>query len=293
MKQISVLIISSKIDPASENIKKELLEQSNWEEIDTFYDNIVYKNLEIKEVILLTINDNKINHENIDKEVEDKLNIKPKLAIFISRHQSKTGEPTLTVHPIGNYNEAKFGGKKKTLVRSSPRLMTQLLRYLYLNAKKEKLYHKVCFEVTHHGPYLEIPTLFIEVGSNDEEWKKQKPASIVAKSILNLLNSYKYEDDFPNDIPVLIGIGGGHYAPRFTDVSLEKKVAFGHMIPNYQIKDGNLSDEIIRKAFDSTPGVTGVYIHKKSFKKSELSELKEWFKERNIKVISSNQLSPL
>jgi D-aminoacyl-tRNA deacylase len=247
----------------------------------------------MKDVILLTINDKKINHENIDKEVEDKLNIKSKQAIFISRHLSKTGEPTLTTHPIGNYNEAKFGGKIKTLVKASPCLMTRLLRNLDLNVKKEKLNHNVCFEVTHHGPYLDIPTLFVEVGSNEEEWKKQKPADIVAKSILDLLNSYNYEDDFPNDIPVLIGIGGGHYAPRFTDIALEKKVAFGHMIPNYQIKAGNLNDEMLRKAFDSTPNATGVYIHRKSFKKSEVSELKKWFEERSIKVISSNELSHL
>jgi D-aminoacyl-tRNA deacylase len=246
----------------------------------------------MKEVILITINDSKINHENIDKEVEDHLNIKAKQAIFISRHQSKIGKPTLTTHPIGNYNDAKFGGRIKTLVKSSPRLMTQLLRCLYINSKREKLNHNVCFEVTHHGPYLDIPSLFIEVGSNQEEWKKQKPANIVAKSILDLLKSYRGEDDFSNDIPVLIGIGGGHYAPRFTDVALEKKVAFGHMIPNYQIKSGNLNDEMIMKAFVSTPKAAGVYIHRKSLKKSEVTDLKKWFKDKNIEVISSNELSP-
>ena len=223
MRTISVLIISSTTDPASTNIKKELLKQSNWDEIDTFYNNPVYRNSNMTDVIIVTINDDKITHENIDKEVEEKLKIKAKQAIFISRHTSKTGEPTLTVHPIGNYGEAKFGGKEKTLVQASPKLMTNLLRILNKNAKKEELYHKVCFEVTHHGPYLDIPTLFIEVGSTEEEWEKQKPAEIVAKSTLDLLESYHYEEDLSDDIPVIVGIGGGHYAPRFTDVILEKK----------------------------------------------------------------------
>ena len=64
----------------------------------------------------------------MEKELFEKLNLKPKLAIFVSRHRSKTGEPTLTTHPIGNFAEAKFGGRPKTLVKSSPKLMTHLLR---------------------------------------------------------------------------------------------------------------------------------------------------------------------
>ena len=48
MKKISVLIVSSNEDPASTNIKKGLLEQSNWKEIDTFFNNPVYKNSRLK-----------------------------------------------------------------------------------------------------------------------------------------------------------------------------------------------------------------------------------------------------
>lgn len=242
---------------------------------------------------MLTITDNKITHENIDKEVEEKINIKAKQAIFISRHTSKSGEPTLTVHPIGNYADAKFGGRKKTLVKSSPRLMTQLLRILYKNAKQEETYHKICFEVTHHGPYLEIPTLFIEVGSTQEEWAKQKPAEIVAKSTLDLIKKYHYEEDFSEEIPVLIGIGGGHYAPRFTDVILEKKAAFGHMIPRYQIDSGIPYEELFEKALSNTPNVKAAYLHRKSLKKAQAREYREWFENKGIPVISSKELKEL
>jgi len=293
VRTISVLIISSTTDPASTNIKKELLKQSNWDKIDTFYNNPVYRNSNMTDVIIVTINDDKITHENIDKEVEEKLKIKAKQAIFISRHTSKTGEPTLTVHPIGNYGDAKFGGKGKTLVKASPKLMTNLLRILNKNAKQEELYHKVCFEVTHHGPYLDIPTLFIEVGSTEEEWNKQKPAKIVAKSTLDLLETYRYEEDLSDDIPVIVGIGGGHYAPRFTDVILEKKAAFGHMIPRYQIDAGNIDSEMFEKALCATPNVKAAYLYRKSLKKAQVREYKEWFENRGIPVISSKELEDL
>jgi len=290
---MTVLIISSTEDSASTNIKKNLLEQSTWTESGTFNGNEVYRHSTMKDVIIVTINDSKILHENLDKEVKDVLGIEPKQAIFISRHRSKTGEPTLTVHPIGNYGKAEFGGKTKILPKASPRLMTHLLRLLKKNAEQAKLYHKVCFEVTHHGPYIDIPTLFIELGSDKQEWEKQKPAAVVAKSVLELLDSYHYEEDFSDDMPVLLGVGGGHYAPRFTDVAFEKKAAFGHMIPMYQINAGNIDDEMFEQALQKTPNVEGVYIHRKSMKKSQVTEFKNIFEKKGIPVISSKELEDL
>jgi len=293
VKKISVLIVSSNQDLASTNIKKGLLIQSEWDEIDTLYDNPVYENSSMKDIIIVTINDSKIKHENLEKEILEKLDIKLKLAIFVSRHRSKTGSPTLTTHPIGNFAEAKFGGKPKTLVESSPILMTQVLRVIKKNAMQAKLYHKICFEVTHHGPYMNIPTLFVEVGSSEEEWKKQEPANIISKSILETLSIFNYKEEIIDDIPVLIGIGGGHYAPRFTDVALGKNVAFGHMIPTYQIDSGNINEEIFEKTIKATPNVKGVYLHKKELKKSQLTQYKKWFENRGIPAVSSKDLADL
>jgi D-aminoacyl-tRNA deacylase len=172
-------------------------------------------------------------------------------------------------------------------------MMTHLLRIIKKHATQQKLYHKVCYEVTHHGPYLSIPALFVEVGSTEQEWDKKLPANVVAKSILELLEQYQYEEQFSKDIPVIIGIGGGHYAPRFTDIILEKKVAFGHMIPSYHIEAGNIDGEMFKQALEQTPNVEGVYIHKKSLKKSQVTEYREWFQNQGIPVISSKELSNL
>jgi D-aminoacyl-tRNA deacylase len=290
---MTVLIISSSEDPASTNIKNSLLEQTTWEEHGIFYDIPVFRHTSMKNVVIVTIPDKKIRHENIDQEVEEQLHIKPKIALFLSRHRSKMGEPTLTVHPIGNFDTAEFGGVPKTLVPAAPRMMTHLLRLIKKHLQLTDLKYQVCFEVTHHGPFLKIPTLFAEVGSTETQWRQKEPASIIATSLLELLTTYQYEEDFPKDIPVLLGIGGGHYAPRFTDIVFQKKTAFGHMIPTYKIDGGTIDDEILEKTIRATPDLTGVYLHKKDLKKSQVTQYRNWFENKGIALISSKELPDL
>jgi D-aminoacyl-tRNA deacylase len=293
LQHMTVLIISSAEDPASTHIKNSLLEQTAWENQDIFYNNPVYRNTSIKNLVMVTIPDKKIRHENIDQEIQDQLHIDPSIAIFLSRHRSKTGAPTLTVHPIGNFSDAQFGGQPKTLVPAAPKMMAQLLRHIKKNLQSTNLEYKVCYEVTHHGPFLRIPTLFVEVGSTEVQWRQKEPASIIATSLLELLHTYQYEKDFPEDIPVLLGIGGGHYAPRFTDIAFQKKVAFGHMIPTYKIDEETIDDEILEKTIQATPNLTGVYLHKKDLKKSQVTHFRNLFEKKGVSLISSKDLSDL
>ncbi|MCJ7698263.1 MAG: D-aminoacyl-tRNA deacylase [Thermoplasmata archaeon] len=290
---MTVLIISSTEDPASTNIKNSLLEQTTWEEHGTFYNTPVFRHASMNNLVIVTIPDKKIRHENIDTEVFEQLHIEPKIAIFLSRHRSKMGEPTLTVHPIGNFGDAKFGGKPKTLIPAAPRMMTHLLRLIKKNLQPTDLKYQVCYEVTHHGPLLKIPTLFAEVGSTEIQWQQKEPASIIASSLLELFAKYHYEEEFPNDIPVLLGIGGGHYAPRFTEVAVTKNIAFGHMIPTYQIEGGNIDDEILEKTIQATPNIKGIYLHKKELKKSQVTQYRTWFETRGISIISNKDLPDL
>ncbi|MCX6670696.1 MAG: transposase [Euryarchaeota archaeon] len=290
---MTVLIISSAEDPASTHIKNSLLEQTTWAEQGIFYNTPVFRHTSMKNLVLVTIPDKKIRHENIDTEVQEQLHIDPKIAIFLSRHRSKTGEPTLTVHPIGNFSDAQFGGQPKTIVPAAPKMMTHLLRLIKKNLQSTDLDYKVCYEVTHHGPFLRIPTLFTEVGSTEVQWQQKEPANIIAISLLELLHTYQYEEDFPKDIPILLGIGGGHYAPRFTDIALQKKVAFGHMIPSYKIDEGTIDDEILEKTIQATPNLTAVYLHKKDLKKSQVTYYRNWFEKKGISLISSTELPDL
>jgi D-aminoacyl-tRNA deacylase len=290
---MTILIISSAEDPASTHIKKSLLEQTTWHEQGFFYNTPVYRHTSMKHLVMVTIPDKKIRHENIDQEVQDQLHIDPDIAIFLSRHRSKTGEPTLTVHPIGNFSDAQFGGQPKTLVPAAPKMMAHLLRLIKKNLQLTNLQYKVCYEVTHHGPFLRIPTLFVEVGSTEIQWQQKEPATIIATSLLEQLRTYQDENDFPKDSPVLLGIGGGHYAPRFTDIAFQKKVAFGHMIPTYKIDEGTIDDEILEKTIQATPNLTGVYLHKKDLKKSQVTHFRNWCEKKGVSLISSKDLPDL
>jgi D-aminoacyl-tRNA deacylase len=287
---MAVLIVSSTEDPAGTNITQHLQKQVSWNEIDTFKDNPVFQHTTMKNVYLATITDRTIYHDHLDIQIQELLGITLQQIIFASRHSSKMGKPTLTVHPIGNYGDAAFGGQPQTLVPASPHLMTALLRSIKKNTTEQLLPHQVCFEVTHHGPLLHTPTLFAEVGSTDEEWQKQKPAKVIATSILETLQLFYTNPHLIDTIPVLVGIGGGHYAPRFTDVVLEKNVSFGHMIPQYHLESDQNTEDIFTNALHQTPGVSGIYLHRKSLKKSQINEYKQWFNTQEIPVVSSTEL---
>ncbi|MFO7677566.1 MAG: D-aminoacyl-tRNA deacylase [Thermoplasmatota archaeon] len=286
---MTIVIISSNTDPASINIKNHLLQATPWQEVSSFCSNPVFRLTQIPSIYLVTINDNKIFHENIDKEIQKHLHIHPSTAIFLSRHRSQSAIPSLSVHPIGNYGDAEFGGKSQTLVYAEPIFMSNLLRIIKKNVPSSLDDYQICFEVTHHGPYLDIPTLFVEIGSTEKQWNDPHLGKIIGQSILELLQTTKRENK--KFMPIVVGVGGGHYAPRFTDVVFEKNVAFGHMIPKYHIKQGNIDIQFYKNALEKTPNVQGVYIHKKSFKKSEVSQLKELFGNYDIAVLSSKEFS--
>lgn len=284
------VIVSSTQDPASTNMKLTLLEESSWINNKTFLNAQAYKHERINDLYMITISDKTIIHEHLEDEIQKYLNIRASRLIFLSRHRSKIGEPTLTTHPIGNYGIAEFGGQDRTLSTSMPYEMARLLRIIRANAETAGLIHQVCYEVTHHGPLLRTPTLFAEVGSDEKQWNNKDACRVVALSVLELLEQEEIVSSNKRRDKILVGIGGGHYAPRFTDICLNKQAAFGHMIPSYHIKTGTIDKEMVSKALDATPDVSGVYIHRKAMKKSDVTFFRAICEELNIPVVSSDDL---
>ncbi len=223
------LIVSSKSDPASQNIKEKLLD-THWECIDDWKGSPVY--MKGKD-ILTTVNEHHIYVDNVDDEISSLLGVEVDLVVYISKHASKAGIHSLTVHPIGNFGIAKFGGKDDMLVPPAPGEMTYALRCLRKEAKKMGLdeYYQVSFEVTHHGPYLTTPTYYIEIGSDEGSWGDDRAGRAVASAVR------KQGEHEPDDHNVVLGVGGGHYAPHFTDMVKEKKIALGHIVPGWALKD--------------------------------------------------------
>jgi len=133
--------------------------------------------------------------------------------------------------------------------------MTGLLRSL---SSKDARHFQVSFEVTHHGPFVNVPATFVEIGSDGPQWTNKHAAKIIADSIL---------ETEANEFATAVGIGGGHYAPRFTEIATRFEINFGHMIPEYAFKDAS-EDNMIRMISDSAKesGTKLVYVHKKSMK---------------------------
>ena len=298
-----ILIVVSKPDPASVNIQKRLFETSTWEEHEQFRfdDNPVYIN-HAKEVPLwmVTITRRHLDHDNLDIALRTQLNLEPDTIIYASRHRTSSGINTLTVHPIGNFGEiAEYGGKPRELVPASPWLMTAAYRTLYSKVKSQQLQpdgkkfgYKVSFEATHHGPYLETPTFFIEIGSDERAWDDLKAAGLIAETIMAIVQEWKRT----NEYPVAIGVGGGHYAPRISDVARTKQIAFGHIIPSYAIEGGDseiIPESLLLKAIEKTPEVRLVYLHRRALKVPVYRKLKTWFKDQGLEIVGSSDLDDI
>ena len=255
VRTMSRLFVCYEKDLPSFNMKEQFLRRFQWEDMGSDGTNSY---LSYGDDTLVIIDRMHVHAENID-ETAKKYGVKVDDMVVLSRHSSSSGKPTLTVHPIGNYHDNEMGGRAETLVRPSSHLMSGTLRMIS-KLNKDPVY-SVSFEVTHHGPYVGVPTMYIEIGSDENHWGDVAAASTLVDSLI----SAKEED-----YPVVIGIGGGHYAPRFTELTLSTKVDMGHMIPNYQILESS-DDDVSRMIKDAaeTTGTELVYVHRNSMKGPE------------------------
>ena len=158
-------IIASKKDLAGMNIAEELKK----------YD------LSKVNATLHIIEQDTIFSDNIDKEIN------ADFFLFATRHQSKEGIPSLSCHSPGNWSKAEAGGIDDKLCIAPADYIKNA--FLLLNKYGKKLNHEITLECTHHGPYLEKPCMFIEIGSKKEDWIKKEPAKIIAKVIFELLST--------------------------------------------------------------------------------------------------------
>ncbi|WP_048058308.1 D-aminoacyl-tRNA deacylase [Pyrococcus yayanosii] len=218
------VIMTTKIDLASMNIRRHLIEGFGFKETEKSFDgNPVY---EKGDTLILTTNDEMIYYDGLDRAIENQLGLKPEVIVFASRHSSEKKLPALTTHVTGNWGKALYGGKDGHLAIAIPGAMK--LALLKMNELND-LGWTVCYEATHHGPSeLEVPSLFIEIGSSEEEWINERAGEIIAETIMHILENYDKKK-----FKVAIGIGGGHYAPKQTKRALETELAFGHILPKY------------------------------------------------------------
>ena len=167
--------------------------------------------------------------------------VKTDLVVFLSRHSSATGTASFTAHPEGNWSDrAEFGGKPKMLSMASPVNMMAALRAID-SANTADM--PVTYEATHHGPLLETPSFFVEIGGNEETLNDAKLAGIVARSVVAMMS-----DEYRGYDKVVIGVGGTHYPEKFTRLALEGKYAFAHMMPRYAIENVDMLQKAIERS---------------------------------------------
>ena len=187
---MDIAIISSTKDIASTNIKENLINSFSFNKIDKKFENdYIYeytlknvKNVTNKKNIkLYTINSELIFTDDLDKKID------ADVFIFISKHRAQEDRASLTCHAIGNFGKAEHGGKDRALCYSNPILLKILFIELNNNAKEP---YEATMEATHHGPYMEKPVLFVELGSNEKYWRDAGGGLLVAKSLVGALEMF-------------------------------------------------------------------------------------------------------
>ena len=253
------VILTTKVDLASMNIREKLIHNFGFVEVDGAFDgNPVFRR---KDTVLLTTNGEMIYYDNLDTSIRTQLGVEPELVVFASRHSSKARMPALTTHVTGNWGNAMYGGNNRSLAIAHPFAMK--LALLKLNELND-LGWTVCYEATHHGPSeLNVPSMFIEIGSSEEEWTNDRAGEILAETIVHVLENVdrvSMKDEFKS----VLGIGGGHYAPKQTKRALEGDLAFGHILPKYAQP---VDEEMLLKAIERTyGGVQAIYVDWKGTK---------------------------
>jgi len=222
-----ILLVASKKDIASLNIKRQILKYHPFNETSgTFQQNQLYfAKIGWEEVTLVTLSEESVGAQYLPESFPD-----VKFIVFISRHSSTSGKPTLSVHTPGNFGDAELGGLSHTLSVAPAAAMRCALETLNRLKREMKLDYEVSYECTHHGPSLKVPTMFVELGSSELQWKDRKAARAVGDAAVYAIANFTVPT-----CQAVLGIGGPHYNQKFTRMALAGEAVFGHMIPKYAL----------------------------------------------------------
>ncbi len=195
---------------------------------------------------LVTLQEETVNAQTLPDHFEDL-----SLIVFISRHSSASGTPSLSVHTPGNFNTAELGGLPRQVSVSPATAMQTALKALKRYQEEMNLDYAVSYECTHHGPSLHVPTMFVELGSSVRQWSDTKAAEAVAHAAMTAIANFHA----PNSTAVL-GIGGTHYNQRFTQMALTDEAVFSHMIPKYAVPhvDAELLTHCMERTLEKVDG---------------------------------------
>ena len=316
---VTLLIVSDQ-DIASTIQGDALLARGGWVEKSKVEDGRVW-NHENKDVWLWWFGKGFLMEDGLDERFSAGIGRNVDEVIFLSRHYAASGRPSLTLHVLGVPGEyphgerAEHGGIKGKVMLPNPRFASWY-RLMCDAAHRHQLVpeFELTIETTHHGPCLSTPTMFIEIGSSETHWGRVDAAEAWAdvmeiglgldgNSGVGEWDSIPYEER--HEQKVMIGIGGGHYAPRHTDVLRKTDCWAGHQIANYALEMKKPEDEAwdpdtgplpegawnhsIRVCVESTrkafpQGNVMVHLDRKSFKGWQRRVIKRLLNELDVPV---------
>ncbi|XP_015867192.3 D-aminoacyl-tRNA deacylase isoform X2 [Ziziphus jujuba] len=314
LRKMVTLMVATSIDPASINPANALLAMPGWNSGPPFQDMKSFANGGVRVVIH---GESIVKEDNLDSRWEEATGEVVDEVIFFSKHTAVSNRPALTVHPIGvpHLREGDVppqGGKPGWAAPPSPRI-GPWLRLLKKIAESHNLVpeFEITLEGTHHGPVTNKPTMFLEIGSTEDYWKRQDAAQVMALLVwegLGLGGGAAVGNWSSDKNKVLLGIGGGHYAPRHMDIVLKDGVWVGHLLSGYSIPmedpaqskgEGNAKvingtwREAIKAAFEATRvafpgGEILAHLDQKSFKSWQKNAIISFLGEQNIKIGKPN-----
>jgi D-aminoacyl-tRNA deacylase len=237
-----ILIVASNKDTASLNIKQQILNYYPFNKTaEAFQQTPLYTaDLNGKNITLATLSEESVKAQNLPDNFPN-----ADLIVFISRHSSASGKPTLSVHTPGNLGDAELGGLPRKISVSPATAMRDALKALLHYKEELSLDYEVSYECTHHGPSLNVPAMFVELGSSPAQWSDSKAAQAVANSAMSAIANFPKSAN-----STVVGIGGTHYNQKFTRMALAGEAVFGHMIPKYTVS--NVDSAILSQCIEKT-----------------------------------------
>lgn len=259
-----ILLVHSNRDIAGKNIAHHILQQHPFRKTSqTYQQNPIYTaEINGKQVTYLTLEQESVTAQSLPEDFPD-----AELVVFVSRHSSQSGTPTLSVHTPGNFDKAELGGLPRNVSVCPANAMADALKALNRLKQERHLEYEVSYEGTHHGPSLDVPVMFVELGSSEKQWQDQNAAEAVAQAAIEAIANYGSSTQ-----AAVLGIGGTHYNRKFTQMALSGEAAFGHMIPKYAVPAVNL--QMLQQCVEKTSEhVSAVVLDWKGIKSEDKPKL--------------------
>ncbi len=204
--------------------------------------------------------------------------------IFATKHESEKETKTLSVHAPGNWKDAQYGGVPGKICKTSALFMKHIFGILSKEVDVSGIDYSVSMEATHHGPLIDKPCCFIEVGSTLNQWNDVVAGKVIAKVIQEAISK-----DVNENFESVIGIGGPHYCPNFNKIQLNTGYAVAHIIAQYAFP---VSHEMIEEALGKTEeDVKKVLIDWKGCGvSSERQKIIDFISEMGLEVLRSDEI---